>query len=371
MTERESKQAPGAALRFRIPPPPQPSAAVAYAVAVVVPLAALAVQVALRRWIDTIPFVLFFLVVSIVASVGGWGPGLLSAGVSAACGWFFLSGSPVPDRASGALVSAIVFAPVGAVIAMFGALVRAGFRERDQAARELAQAVRLQEQFISTASHELKTPLTSLVLVVQRLARAKPDSPFPADAKVIESLSRQTSRLTFLVNNLLDVSRITSGRLHLTLEDIDLVQVVRDTAENFEREVALAGSTLSVQAHGTIVGRWDRLRLEQILTNLLSNAIKYGAARPITVAVTADDATAVLTVKDQGIGIPPEDLGRVFERFERGPHGSAPGGFGLGLWIVREIVSALGGTIRLESAPGQGSTFTVSLPRRGSQDGLP
>jgi signal transduction histidine kinase len=113
------------------------------------------------------------------------------------------------------------------------------------------------------------------------------------------------------------------------------------------------------------VGRWDSLRLEQVVTNLLTNALKYGAGRPIEVTVEGDDTHARLSVRDQGIGIAEEDAGRIFERFERAVSVQHYGGFGIGLWIVREIIQALGGTIEVRSTVGQGATFTVILPRQG------
>ena len=113
---------------------------------------------------------------------------------------------------------------------------------------------------------------------------------------------------------------------------------------------------------------WDRLRLEQILTNLLSNAVKYGAGRPISVEVGAtgagDDADVWFAVRDRGIGMSPDELGRIFGRFERGVSERNYGGLGLGLWIVRQVVDAMGGSITVDSAPERGSTFTVRLPRR-------
>jgi two-component system, OmpR family, sensor kinase len=361
--------APDLVNRFRIPPPPRLSAPAAYALALLMPVVALLIEMGLRPWVESIPFVLFFFVVSLASSIGGWGPGALSVAASSACGWLFLSTSPSPDRAAGALIGASVFLPVAAVIAALGALVRAGFREREGAALALADAVRLRDEFISTASHELKTPLTSLSLVVHQLARrvtqgtAGDDPNLP---RLVRSVLRQQARLTVLVNNLLDVSRINSGRMHLDLDDVDLGRVVEDVLEHFEGELDRAGTDVRVDSSGPVVGQWDRLRLEQVLTNLISNALKYGSGSPISIAIRCDPGTtAVLSVSNGGAGIPPEDHDRVFERFERGPHGSAPGGFGVGLWIVREIVTALGGTVRVASAPQQGATFTIALPVSG------
>ena len=121
-------------------------------------------------------------------------------------------------------------------------------------------------------------------------------------------------------------------------------------------------------------GKWDRLRLDQIVTNLLSNAMKYGSGEPIEVAMTGTPEAVRLEVRDHGIGIAPEHQSRIFDRFERAVSGRHYGGLGLGLWIVRQILDALGGSIRVRSAPGEGSTFTVELPRAQPQlpaGGLP
>jgi signal transduction histidine kinase len=131
----------------------------------------------------------------------------------------------------------------------------------------------------------------------------------------------------------------------------------------FDEEMAVAGCAPELAAAAPVVGRWDRLRLEQVLTNLLSNAIKYGAGRPIEISVEATDERARLSVRDQGIGIPPEHHGRIFERFQRAVSRRHYGGFGLGLWISRRTVEAMGGTLTLASTPGQGATFVVELPR--------
>jgi signal transduction histidine kinase len=169
--------------------------------------------------------------------------------------------------------------------------------------------------------------------------------------------------LTGLINNLLDISRITAGRLDLELEPVDLAAVVRDSAARAREEIARASCTVQVEAPGPCMGQWDRMRVEQVVTNLLSNALKYGAGHPIEVSVAGDDGWARLTIRDHGIGIPPEDQARIFERFERAVSDRHYGGLGLGLWIVRQIVDALGGMIEVESESGKGSLFTINLPR--------
>jgi two-component system, OmpR family, sensor kinase len=347
---------------FRIPRPPRFPPAINYAIAVLLPVAAWCIQQALRGWIENIPFVLFFLVVSVVASTGGLGPGLVSVAASAGAGYFFLSGSPDVARAASAAVGTAVFVPVAALIAAFGALVRAGFREREKAAIELAEAVRVRDRFISTASHELKTPLTSLSLVVQQMARAQDGDASSEDRRRVVSLLRQTQRLARLVDGMLDVSRISSGRMHVNLESVDVSEVVREVGATFSDEAALVGATLTVEAPEPIMGQWDRMRLEEILSNLLSNAVKYGEGGAILASVRRSGDTAVIAISDEGMGIPTRDQERIFERYERGKHDSGYSGFGLGLFIVREIVTALSGTVQVESAPGQGATFTVVLP---------
>ncbi|WP_328285473.1 PAS domain-containing sensor histidine kinase [Myxococcus sp. NMCA1] len=234
---------------------------------------------------------------------------------------------------------------------------------------EAQEAVRARDSFLSVASHELNTPLTSLMLNIQALRREMeprasngPASPEALSTKVV-AVQRQVSRLSSLVRELLDVSRITAGRLRLEREDLDLAALTREVVPRFTEDLARAGCALHLDAGGAATGHWDRLRLEQVLQNLLSNAIKYGRGRPIEVRVGADASRACLSVKDQGVGIPPEGRARLFQRFERLASERHYGGLGLGLWIVKQIVDAMEGRILVESVPGQGSTFTVELPR--------
>ena len=231
---------------------------------------------------------------------------------------------------------------------------------RKQTERELEQAVHARDELISTASHELRSPLSALQLQVELLKRMTEQ---PGMANKVEAIGRQITRLNKLVDNLLEGSRIGAGRLELELEDVDLVEVVREVVERHADEMHRAGIAIALRADPPIVGRWDRMRIDQIVTNLLSNAIKYGDKQPIEISAHADDRAARLVVRDHGVGIPAADHARVFERFERLASKRHTGGFGLGLWIVREIVDGLDGTIRIDSVPNEGATFTVELPR--------
>lgn len=243
-------------------------------------------------------------------------------------------------------------------------------RERAEAARaDAEEAARVRQDFLSIAGHELKTPLTSVLLNLRSLEKALRTGPLASDARLTakwDSLARQIGRLEGLVDQLLDVSRITAGKLVLAPEPLDLVQVAREVAERFS--AGAEGSAIEVRARSPAPGEWDRLRIEQILTNLLSNAVKYGEGRPISIEVAITESGVVrqasFEVRDRGIGIPPDEIGRIFGRFERGASERDYGGLGLGLWIVRQMVDAMGGTIAVESTPGLGSTFTVRLPCR-------
>ena len=235
--------------------------------------------------------------------------------------------------------------------------------------RDARDAVRLRDEFLSTASHELKTPITTLQLQVQSFTRsgeaAAEGGNLDKFRMRVATAERQVNRLARLVDSLLDISRITGGRLDLEGEPVDLAAVVRDSLARSAEELDRAGCAVTLRLDGAShIGRWDRTRLEQIVGNLLSNAAKYGAGRPVEVTVSSDSETSRLTVRDHGIGIDLEHQARIFDRFERAVSVRHYGGLGLGLWIVRQIVEAHGGSISVESSPGKGSAFTVELPRQ-------
>jgi signal transduction histidine kinase len=231
--------------------------------------------------------------------------------------------------------------------------------------REAQEAIRIREEFLSIASHEMYTPITSLLLVVESLRRNLEHGSTEASAQLKRSLAiaeRQGRRLAMLVRSLLDVSRIQGGRLVLDLDGVELGALVREVTGHLAADLAHAGCELELELDAGIEGRWDRLRLEQVVTNLISNALKYGAGKPVTVAVRRSATHARLEVRDRGIGIPPEAQAKLFSPFERAVSFRQYGGLGLGLFICRRIVEAHGGTIGVRSAPGQGATFTVELP---------
>lgn len=233
------------------------------------------------------------------------------------------------------------------------------------------RAIRVRDQFIAIASHELNTPLTTLLLAIDAVQRALEDFPEPPERlrSNLALLARQGQRLTALVSNLLDVTRIEAGVLHVSPQPMDLSAVVRDVVARHEHHAARARCLLEVAAADPIVGDWDPSRVDQVVSNLLSNALKYGAGKPVSLVAEADGDTARLSVTDRGIGIAPEDHERVFQRFERAVPDDGLEGMGLGLWITREIITRLGGSIRVESQPGTGARFVVELPRGGAFTG--
>ncbi|KFE62687.1 protein kinase domain-containing protein [Hyalangium minutum] len=243
--------------------------------------------------------------------------------------------------------------------------------ERGRLYREEQEAVRRRDDFLSIAAHELKTPLTSLQLHLQGLMSQVRQTtqlmPPERVATKLESANLQTQRLGKLVNELLDISRVAQGQLLGKLEEVDLVALVRGVIERSREALARAECPIELHTSGSVTGRWDSLRLEQVVGNLLTNAMKYGAGKRIQVWIERDATQARLKVQDEGIGIAPEDAQRIFERFERAVSVRHYGGFGIGLWLVREIVQALGGSVHVASAPGQGALFTVTLPLSGPE----
>jgi PAS domain S-box-containing protein len=233
--------------------------------------------------------------------------------------------------------------------------------EHSRLYREAKKAIQLRDDFLSVASHELKTPMTALGLHLDSLGRALPRS--PSMDRRVETLRRQVSRLGSLVEGLLDVSRISSGRLTLHLESVELMTLVAEMVARMGPEAERAGSRIELSGPPSLEGRWDRLRLEQVMVNLLSNAIKYGGGRPIQVSVAERGKAVECVVRDQGIGIPPEALLRIFQRFERAVSDRHYGGMGLGLYVTQQIVEAMGGTVSAQSEPGAGTALTVTLPR--------
>ncbi len=237
-------------------------------------------------------------------------------------------------------------------------------RKAEEARLRLLQAkeaIRLRDEFLSIASHELKTPLTALQLQLQSLTRKLTDSDASIRRKADQAIAG-ASRLAHLVDELLDVSRISTGRLSLNLQQCDLVACAREVIEQFSESAAAADCAITLRAESPVIGTWDKVRMEQVITNLLSNAAKYGAHSPVEVSVWSEPRCAVMEVVDEGPGIPPDHLSRIFERFERAHSVRQFGGLGLGLYLARQIAEAHGGSISARNWAGRGACLTVRVP---------
>lgn len=229
--------------------------------------------------------------------------------------------------------------------------------------QNLQQALAARDRQLSVATHELRTPISSILLNLEMLERTARKTG-RLDAETVTRLLavplRQLRRLTRMVDLLLDAAQVENERLVLHPQAVDLCQLIHEATTRLQPLARSAGCTIDLQECEPVIGHWDRLRLEQVVTNLITNAIKYGGGQ-VKVA-THGGAEATLVVRDDGDGIPAEDQARIFEPYERLPSTSSEDGAGLGLYIVREIVRAHGGRIAVDSQPGEGATFTIHLP---------
>jgi two-component system OmpR family sensor kinase len=231
---------------------------------------------------------------------------------------------------------------------------------------ELTAAVEARDTFIAIAAHELRNPMTPIIGQIDLLrsaVRARRCTPEQVDNR-IERIQRSMRHFVTRAGVLLDVSRINTGRLRLALEPCDFAVLLRDMAADFADAALQAGVTISISAPDRLPGIWDRLALEQIIGNLLSKAIKYGSGTPIEISAEACGERVSIQVRDHGSGIPAADRERVFGCFERavGPD-ERRSGFGVGLWVVRQLTEAMGGAVAVGGTPGGGASFTVNLPQ--------
>jgi signal transduction histidine kinase len=228
--------------------------------------------------------------------------------------------------------------------------------------RKAQEAVVVRDEFLSLAAHELRTPLNGIQLSVDRLEQQLEKTTLK-EAPPFKVLVRQVDRLSRLVEQLLDASQVGRGCLTIQPENIDLAALVRDVCQEFQYRMESAGCVLSLDARGPVVGFWDPVRLARVLSNLLDNAIKFAPSRPIEVSVSAKNGRAVLSVRDHGPGIATDRLTDIFDPYKRGVSAKNFGGLGLGLYVVRAIVEAHGGSVTVENEPENGTRFTLELPQ--------
>jgi PAS domain S-box-containing protein len=229
------------------------------------------------------------------------------------------------------------------------------------------EAIRLREEFLAMVSHELNTPLTGLQLQLQHLMR-RVDFGDEKTALMLRRAVDSGEKLSALVELLLDVTRIAQDDFQIAPQELDLAEVVAGVVEGLREQAQRSHSPMSVRSEGSTTGRWDRLRLEQLVGSLLSNALKYGAGAPIVICLSGDPDQVTIEVRDRGPGIAPEHREGLFERFARRGSIRNHGGLGLGLYLVREIARVHGGEAEARNAPEGGALFAVRLPRWGAKE---
>jgi len=240
-------------------------------------------------------------------------------------------------------------------------------RELNQTQSELQRSLRMRDEFMSLVAHELRTPLNTLFLETQMrslqlkrgtLASIQPDQ-FDA---MIKRDERQIKAMIRLIDDMLDVSRMRSGQLSIRPGQVELMTLLERVVSDLSLQANATGCKLSLQEHPPVQGCWDEFRVEQVVVNLLTNALRYGGGQPVEVSVQYADDQVRIHVRDEGKGIAPQDLERIFEPYERGARNGEPKGLGLGLYISRQLAVSHGGELRVTSKPGEGSTFTLILP---------
>lgn len=273
--------------------------------------------------------------------------------------WYFsFSGQPIYDNKGRQILMVCVVKDISQQIRI---------EEKQKRTQiDLENAVKARDEFLTIASHELKTPLTSLKLQTQiekrLLAKRNLTSETPRMWKFLKRTETQVQHLSHLVEDMLDISRIASGKLTLSPAQNDLLLIVHAAESKLSHLIKQTGARITYTHQDSCKGLWDAHRIEQVVISLLTNAIKYGEGKPVEIHLTCHGTKAVLKIKDKGIGIIHEDIKRIFSRFERAISSNEVSGLGLGLFIAQKIVELHQGSITVETKLGFGSTFTVNLP---------
>lgn len=228
--------------------------------------------------------------------------------------------------------------------------------------------IHARDQFLSIVSHELKTPLTIMLLKLHSMKNSIQNVSLANFSiqelmNVLENSEKQIKWLTVIINDLLDVSLITTGKINLQPTETDLVNITKQVKQSFSEVTKKGKYKIEINADSSVVGKWDTGRIEQVITNLFSNAIKFGEGKPIIVKIFKSSNKGIFSINNQGIVIPQQEQKTIFDLFKRA---SGPGknkkGLGVGLFIISQIVMIHGGKIKVASLPEKGTTFTIELP---------
>jgi signal transduction histidine kinase len=225
----------------------------------------------------------------------------------------------------------------------------------------------MRDEFMSLVAHELRTPLNTLFLETQMRALQLKRGNLPAFepeqmGKMISRDERQIKAMIRLIDDMLDVSRMKSGTLSIRPGSVELMTLLERVVSDLTLQASATGSSIVLVPRAPVTGWWDEFRIEQVIVNLLTNALRYGGGAPVQVSVHDADGKVRVEVRDQGRGIAPEDLERIFQPYERGARNGEPKGLGLGLYISRQLAVSHGGELTVESRPGAGAVFRLMLP---------
>ncbi|MGA7761766.1 MAG: HAMP domain-containing sensor histidine kinase [Candidatus Binataceae bacterium] len=233
---------------------------------------------------------------------------------------------------------------------------------REQLIVELRDAIRARDDFLAVVAHELRNPLTPILLCVQLIREAERSKGEVKPSAELDRLERLIKHFVARTTMLLEVAQISSDKFQFKPSELNLSEVVQGVVNEYMPMILRSGSELTTNIQSGVVAHLDELAISGVVENLLSNAIKYGEHKPIELTLTAAHDSAQLVIRDNGIGIDIKDKDRIFERFERVVGREVQSGFGIGLWLVRNLVESMGGSITVIGKPGQGSRFTVTLP---------
>lgn len=336
----------------------------------------------------TAPLLVFLPIIALCAYYRGFSPGMLSTLTSAVLIHYYYYvpfGKPIIYQTPESFVQFILLIIEGIIVSfIFNIRKREDSiiehrRKRREMIKKIEELetlnatyqkeIRSRDEFLSIASHELKTPLTSMLLQTQTaLYKIKNDSvahfSFNNLLKMLESVENQTKRLSKMINDLLSVSLITIGNLNLEYEEIDLGKLVEGVLTDFQARLEKENYEVTFESEEKVIGEWDKIRIEQAISNFISNAIKYGQHKPIYIKVKKHNRFAEFIIKDNGLGISKQQQKHIFELFQRAVTPEEYKGLGVGLYITQKIVTAHKGTVEVSSRLNKETIFTMKLPLR-------
>ncbi len=346
-----------------------------------------------KTYPDKVPFYLFFLIiVALSAFLGGLYSALLTTGIISLEAYFLFRVFYKTDLDLTLYIQLAFFISGAVFISYLINLIKqtneaTKLKQQEETyARTLIQLhdeyeialknIKARDQFLSIVSHELKTPLTIMLLKLHDMLNSIQNVSLANFSiqqlmNVLKNSEQQIKWLSLMINDLLDVSLITTGRMKLQLENTDLVSVTEQVRQSFSEMLKKEKYKIKIYAKSSVVGVWDKARIKQVITNLVSNAIKYGESKPIEIKIFVMGSQGKFIIKDEGMGIPPKEQEVIFDLFKRASGSKEyKKGLGVGLFITSEIVKVHGGKIKVSSVPKKGTSFTIELPLNKTKSNL-